>query len=182
METYNDKLIIKSYESFLPKVKSWIDNLLHQYSSQAKCMVELNFLRLPQYFSKEILEIAKVVYIDCPPRIPLSSMGLTQFQDFESMKVDGITYYDTFFVRLPLQSVEHLHFHELVHVAQWRYLGSDRFLLFYGLELLKRKYNNSLLEVMAYKLQSKFQYSINPFNVEVAVKPELEREVARLFK
>ena len=78
---------MKSYESFLPKVKSWIDKLLYQYSSQAKRIVDLNFSRLPQYFSKEILETAKVVYVDSPPQIPLSSMGLTQFQDFERMGV-----------------------------------------------------------------------------------------------
>jgi len=182
MNTDNDKLIIKSYEGFLPRVKSWIDNLLYQYSSQAKRVIDLNFPRLPQYFSKEILETAKVVYIDRPPQIPLSSMGLTQFQDFEKMRIDGVTYYDTFFVRLPLSGVEYLHFHELVHVAQWRYLGTDRFLLLYGLELLKNKYNNSLLEAMAYQLQSRFQNSTNPFDVESVVKPELENKVSQLFE
>lgn len=181
MDSYHDKLIIKSYESFLPKVKSWIDNLLYCYSSQAKRVVDLSFPRLPQYFSKDILEMAKVVYIDLPPQIPLSSMGLTQFQDFEKMKIDGVTYYDTFFVRLPLSSIEYLHFHELVHVVQWRYLGSDRFLLLYGLELMKNKYSNSLLEMMAYQLQTRFQNTTNPFNVELVVKSGLEQEVSRLF-
>lgn len=128
MNNDNDKLIIKSFESFLPKVKSWIDNLLYQYSSQAKRIVDLNFPRLPQYFSNDILEIAKVVYIDYPPQTPLSSMGLTQFQDFEKMRIDGVTYYDTFFVKSILSSIEYLHFHELVHVVQWRYLGQDRFI------------------------------------------------------
>lgn len=172
---------MKSYENFLPKVKSWIDNLLRLHSSQAKRVIDLNFPRLPQYFSQKILEAAKVVYIDSPPQIPLSSMGLTQFNDFEKMRVDGITYYDTFFVRPSLNGVEHLHFHELIHVIQWKYLGPDRFLLFYGLELLKNNYANSQLEIMAYQLQSRFQASMNFFDVESIVNSELEKKVLQLF-
>ena len=182
MSVDEDKLIIKSYKNFLPKVKSWIDNLLDRYSSQAKRLVDLNFPRLSQYYSVDVLEKARVVYIDCPPRIPLSSMGLTQFQDFEKMKVDGITYCDMFFIRTPLRGVEYLHFHELVHVCQWRCLGSDRFLLLYGLELLKNKYSNSLLEIIPYQLQSKFQSSTKPFDVEFVVKTELENKVSQLFE
>jgi hypothetical protein len=182
MNIANDKLIMKSYESFLPKVKSWIDNLLLQYSSNVKCVADLGFSRLSQYFSKDILEAAKVVYIDHLPQIPLSSMGLDQFKDFEQMKIDGVTYYDIFFVRSPLQGLECLHFHELVHVVQWRYLKPDRFLLFYGLQLLKNKYANSLLETMAYQLQLKFQNSTNPFDVESVVKSELEKKVLPLFE
>ncbi len=182
MITSSDKLIIKSYEGFLPKVKSWIDNLLCEYSSEAKRVIDLKLPRLSQYFSKEILETAKVVYIDWPPRIPLSLMGLTQFHDFEKMRVDGITYYDTFFVRSPLSSVEYLHFHELVHVVQWRYLGPDKFLLFYGLELLKNKYTNSLFEIMAYQLQSRFQRNKNIFDVELLVNSELNKKVLQLFE
>lgn len=182
MKSDDDRLIIKAYESFLPRVKGWIDGLLHQYSPQAKRIVDLNFLRLPQYFSKGILETTKVVYIDRPPQIPLSSLGLTQFQDFERMRIDGVTFYDTFFVRQPLSGVEYLHFHELIHVAQWRFLGTDRFLLLYGLELLKNNYNNSLLETMAYQLQSRFQNSTNPFDAEAVIKPELEKKVSQLFE
>jgi hypothetical protein len=181
MDNANDRLIIKSYESFLPKVKSWIDNLLCQYSSQAKRIADLNFPRLSQYFSKETLEMAKVVYVDQPPQMPLSSMGLTQFQDFERMKIDGVTYYDTFFVRASLNNAEWLHFHELVHVVQWKCLGSDKFLLLYGLELLKNKYSDSSFEVMAYQLQSKFQHDNNSFDVELVIKSEIERKISQLF-
>lgn len=182
MNTVNDKLIMKSLESFLPRVKNWIDDLLHRHSLRERRLIDLSFLRLSQYFSKEILESAKVVYVDRPPQIPLSSMGLTQFKDFENMRVDGVTYYDTFFIRSSLQGIEALHFHELVHVVQWRYLGHDRFLLFYGLELLKNKYANNLLEIMAYQLQSKFQHNMNLFDVESVVNSELEKKVLQLFK
>jgi len=181
MDFNDDKSIIESFESFLPKVKIWIDNLLLQYSSESKRVIDLRFPRLPQYFSKEILESAKVVYIDWPPRISLSSMGLTQFKDFETMAVDGITYYDTFFVRFSLRSVEYLHFHELVHVAQWRYLGPDKFLLLYGLELLKNNYANNMLETTAYQLHLRFQNTTDPFDVESIVHQELEKRISQLF-
>lgn len=181
MDINKDKLLIEAYGIFLPKVKGWIDDLLKQYSSQTKSIIDLNFPRLSQYFSKEILQMAKVIYMDLLPRIPLSSMGLIQFQDYEKLEVNGITYYDTFFVRPAFKSVDYLHFHELVHVAQWKYLGSDKFLLLYGLELLKNNYSNNPLELMAYKLQSKFQNSDSPFDVEAIVKLDLESRVSQLF-
>jgi len=171
----NDTVLIKHYESFLPKVKQWIDATLIQYAPNIKRITDLNFPRLPKYFSTEILNMAKIVYVANPPRLPLSSMGLKEFQAFENMQVDGITYYDTFFVRALLRDVEHLHFHELVHVVQWKYLGADGFLLQYGLELLKNQYDNNFFEAMAYRLQSRFQNNNKPFDVEATVKLEIEK-------
>ncbi len=48
----------------------------------------------------------------------------------------GITYLDTLSVKRELAEQEPLHFHELIHVVQWRLLGPERFLAAYadGLE------------------------------------------------
>jgi hypothetical protein len=181
MNAANDKLIMSLYQSYLPKVKDWIESLLLEHYAQALPIITLNFSRLPYYFSKEVLSASKVVYVDQPPQIPLSSMGLTQFQDFERMRSNGITYYDTFFVRSSLKLDESLHFHELVHVVQWKCMGPDRFLLLYGLELLKNTYNNSLFENMAYNLQSKFQKSKDCFDVESVVQSDLQ-DMLQLFE
>jgi hypothetical protein len=77
------------------------------------------------------------------PRPPLSSWGLTRFADFEHGNFSGITFLDTFFIKQDQSENETLHFHELIHVIQWRVLGPERFLYLYadGLERFERTAN-----------------------------------------
>jgi hypothetical protein len=96
-------------------------------------------------------------------------MGLSRFADFERMSMAGITYLDTFFVRPELAGVESLHFHELVHITQWRILGPERFLWYYADGLERFGYRNSPLEVVAYDLQEQFDTGCKPFDVEAEV-------------
>ena len=96
---------------------------------------------------------------------PLSTMGLSRFSDFERMDAGGITYLDTYFVRAERAHDESLHFHELVHVIQWRLLGPERFLRLYADGLERLGYRNSPLEEMAYSLQHKFEHEAQPFSV-----------------
>jgi hypothetical protein len=63
---------------------------------------------------------------------------------------------------------ESLHFHELVHVIQWRLLGPEKFLALYADGLERFGYRKSPLEVMAFRLQSRFQREAQPFSVEAA--------------
>lgn len=69
--------------------------------------------------------------------------------------------------------VESLHFHELVHVIQWRLLGPEGFLALYADGLERFGYRNSPLEVMAYELQDKFEREQEPIHVEVACQKKL---------
>ena len=111
----------------------------------------------------------KVVLVDPLPMPPLSSMGLVRFAEFERGNSDGITYIDTIFLKPTRSNDEIIHFHELVHVIQWRLLGLDRFLLSYanGLECLG--YRQSPLEAMAYNAETSFANSTAPFDVEKMV-------------
>jgi len=72
------------------------------------------------YFSEELLTSTKVVVIERVPMPPLSSMGLSRFAEFEHGDYEGVTYLDTFFLKRRSSSAEPLHFHELIHVVQWR--------------------------------------------------------------
>ena len=63
---------------------------------------------------------------------------------------------------------ESLHFHELVHVIQWRLLGSEKFLALYADGLERFGYRKSPLEVMAFGLQHRFQREARAFSVEAA--------------
>jgi hypothetical protein len=95
------------------------------------------FPRLPLCFSANTLTSATVVLVDQLPIPPLSSWGLTRFADFERGTFNGITYLNTFFLKRGELRNEVIHFHELIHVIQWRILGPENFLRLYadGLEL-----------------------------------------------
>lgn len=128
-----------------------------------------------QYFSEELLTSTKVVAIDRVPIPPLSSMGLSRFAEFERGDFDGITYLDTFFVKRRSATAERLHFHELIHVVQWRILGPETFLATYAAGLETFGYRESPLEVMAYKAESAFCQSDKIFDAEKLVAEQLNR-------
>jgi hypothetical protein len=92
------------------------------------CPMFLNRVLQPVSITEETLASAKVILVDPLPMPPLSSMGLGRFADFVRGDFEGITYMDTVFLKPSQSDNENLYFHELVHVIQWRLLGSDRFL------------------------------------------------------
>jgi hypothetical protein len=164
----------KEFEAKYPLIMGWIQQTLADHKSKARMVASLGFKRLSQYFSPELLAYAKVIYVDVVPTPPLSKIGLNQFSDFENMKADGITYLDTFFARQEVQRDEPLHFHELVHVVQWKLLGAKPFVAAYADGLERFGYRNSPLEVMAYDAQAAFEKSSQPFDVEKLVKSRLQ--------
>ena len=126
----------EEFQSLYPQVIGWIHQTLAAHAKEAKAVASLGFRRLSRYFSEELLTSTKVVVINRVPMPALSSMGLSQFAEFERGDYEGITYLDTFFVKRRGAAVEWLHFHELIHVIQWRLLGPEAFLAVYaaGLE------------------------------------------------
>ena len=140
-------------------------------SANASC----RFPRLPLYFTAETLASAKVVITDRLPVPPLSSWGLTQFASFERRDPDGITYLDTCFLKPHQWKNEVIHFHELIHVIQWRVLGAERFLRSYADGLERFGYRDSPLEVMAYDAEARFVASTAGFGAEELVAENLAR-------
>jgi hypothetical protein len=88
----------------------------------------MRFERLPLYFEHTSLETAKFIPIDRVPMPPLRAMGLDRFAAFEQGDFNGVTYLDRYFIKRPVVTEEALHFHELIHVIQWRLLGPKAFL------------------------------------------------------
>ncbi len=117
---------------------------------------DLNFPRLSNYFELSTLQAAKVVRLPRVPVPPLQQWGLDKFSAFEQGDFDGITYLDTFFIKGTKSLDEAVHFHELVHIVQWRQLGAEAFLFRYANELEKYGYADSPLEKMAYSMQDRF--------------------------
>ena len=103
-------------------------------------MASFRFLRLPRYFSKELLTETSVVVSDHIPVPPLSAWGLKEFASLETQPMSGITYLDTYFVLPTAAADESTHFHELVHIIQWQTLGAKEFLLLYAAGLVEHGY------------------------------------------
>lgn len=141
----------------LPEVRSWIHDYVARHAGQARPVAELSFSRLSDYYSPGLLQRTRSVVVDQPKSPPLGKLGLPELDAFEHMSISGVTYDDTFFVRLHDSKNESLFFHELVHVVQWNELGFDKFLLVYGIGLMTFGYRDSPLEQMAYRLQAEFQ-------------------------
>jgi hypothetical protein len=100
--------------------------------------------------------------------------------DFEQMDAHGITYGDVYFVRNDRLSDEALHFHELVHVMQWRILGKEKFIMSYALgHLTGGSYDLNPFETMAYRLQAAFEAGAQPFDVGAVIVRELQWSCAR---
>ena len=72
------------------------------------------------------------------------------------MDLSGITYKNTYYLLPHVSNINRLHFHELVHVAQWETLGASSFIGRYILEIQRNGYSQAPLEVMAYSLDNHF--------------------------
>ena len=140
----------------LPRVLSWIDDCIAQHAPRARPVSERGWQRLAAVFPPDILESTKLVEVVVVPFPPTMRLGLELLGRLDRGSFDGITFRDTILVERTSVD-ESLVFHELVHVVQWRALGPERFLLAYGLGLVRHGYVLSPLEQMAYDLQDRFE-------------------------
>jgi hypothetical protein len=100
-------------------------------------------------------------------------MGLGRFAAFEQGDFQGITYLGRYFIKRTVVIEEALHFHELIHVIQWRLLGPEAFLTAYANGLDEFGYENSPLEKMAYEAEAMFKRSSAIFDAEKFVAERL---------
>jgi hypothetical protein len=116
----------EEFRTAYPKLRIWIEKTLAFYEKNAQPVISMHFMRLPLYFGHRLLEIVKFVAIDRVPMPPLTAMGLSRFAAFEQGNFDGITYEDRYFIKRSVATEESLHFHELIHVIQWRLTRTGR--------------------------------------------------------
>jgi hypothetical protein len=154
-----DPALITRLRAALPRIREWILRYTESTASQAVTVASLSVPGLDRCYSKKLLESTRFVIMDqiCYP--PLDQLGLGEFHALNAIPWGGITYNDIYFLRRDL-ACPVLHFHELVHVIQYRRLGVDRFLWAYGLGLALHGYDDSPLEKMAYDLQLEFEHGI----------------------
>ena len=80
-----------------------------------------------------------------------------------------------YFIKQTMVTEEAIHFHELIHVIQWRLLGPEAFLATYANGLDDFGYENSPLEKMAYDAEAAFKRSCPIFDAEKFVAEWLGR-------
>ena len=166
----------------LPLVEKWIDALLERHRASATSVASLPFAHLADFYRPDTLRAAHVVLVDRVPTPPLTALGLPQFAAFEHMQAEGITYRDTFFVTRGHAHEESLHFHELVHIVQWRLLGPTHFLLAYAAGLATPDgYSSNPLELIAYGLQEHFEKGAS-FRAEPLIEQHLRSAVPALLR
>jgi hypothetical protein len=146
----------EEFRKYYPRLLGWIDLTLRAHLGDAQTVISRGFPRLPLYFSADTLTSAKVILVDQVPIPPLSSWGLTRFADFEHSNFGAVTYLNTIFIKRDAARNETAHFHELIHVVQWRILGPEQFLRLYADGLERFGYRNNPLEVMAYDAEAAF--------------------------
>lgn len=149
-------------------VTNWIETTVDQYKNKTESCLAYKE-KFAGFYSEEFLSSCKYVVVDEIPKpdFPiLRTLGLGGFLDMDAA---GITYGDTYFVKAGSEVLDHLHFHELVHVIQWRILGIEGFVRRYITEMLKHGYLDAPLEKMAYSMEDSYKASEKVFDVEETV-------------
>lgn len=159
----------------LEKIEQWIDNTNNHYKAKRISCSRFEH-EFSGYYPAEFLQESFFVVVDEIPKpdFPeLSAMGLSEFVN---MDVAGITYKNTYYVLEHVVNNMRVHFHELVHVAQWAKLGALGFMTRYITEIQKYGYHNAPLEIMAYTLDEQFSRASPSIDVLKYVAKKLNAE------
>lgn len=125
------------------------------------------------FYSPTFLASAHFVIVESIPKPDLPELREAGLGDFINMDVAGITYDDTYYVQRRAANELRLHFHELVHVLQWRQLKPSGFIKRYIDEIQTYGYEEAPLEKMAFRLDAHYQSGGQSFNVEDYVRKNL---------
>jgi len=164
---------IKVLIELLPRYKRWVDSLLSLHAPRIKPTSTCAFQKIPTYLNDATFRACQFAVVERLP-FPFSDLGLPTPQGMDG-ELGGVTYRNTYFLTPESQGVESIHFHEIVHVVQWHFLGEELFPLLYGLEAFSKEYRTNALEQMAYSLQASFDQGRDRFPLEAMVPYQLGR-------
>ncbi|KPQ27412.1 MAG: hypothetical protein HLUCCX14_15185 [Marinobacter excellens HL-55] len=157
--------------SMIGSLEAWARQLKEETASRRTACAALNE-HFHGFYSKELLAKTSFVVVDRIPPPPLMDT-LPQVSRLDFSKFSGLTLGDTYYVvRSEAQNLP-LHFHELVHVLQWKLLTARGFLTRYLNEVIEHGYHDAPLEIMAYDLGHQFEVGCLPFDVESTVRQKL---------
>jgi hypothetical protein len=142
--------------SALPRVEQWVRQLRQERRATSQPVSAMGFPKLATCFPSHVLNSTRVEITDDLPFPPVEAYGIPEFEVMAKMPMAGITFSDLYFVR-PAHSTESMHFHEVIHVIQWRALEVREFLLTYAAGFVQNGYERNPLEQIAFDLQARFE-------------------------
>lgn len=139
----------------LNRIEEWIDSTNARFSNHRQSCSQFasNFAG---FYSLEFLSNSYFVVVDSIPKPDFPELRQAGLGGFLDMEVQGITYKNTYYVVPSVADNLQLHFHELVHVAQWNTLGAIGFLQRYISEVQSVGYDQAPLEKIAYAFDLHF--------------------------
>jgi hypothetical protein len=130
---------------------------------------------LSRYFSESFLIGTRAIPVDTCPDVPYGSFGLEGVRLPRGGELGGLACGDFYFIKTSLSAWQPTHFHELIHVAQWRILGAEAYIGLLLLGLKTQGYRLSPLEKMAYGLQDRFGSGRGTFDAVAEVYSHLRK-------
>lgn len=155
------------------KVEQWIDQTNIAYGDQRESCSRFAD-DFTGFYKTSFLQQSYFVVVDNIPRPNLPELQLLGLGPFITLPVAGITYKNTYYLLPESRDDLRLHFHELVHIAQWQHLGAMPFMKRYLYEIQNWGYDNAPLEKMAYAFDSHFSQNGEKIDVVDVVNYTLE--------
>ena len=139
----------------LETIRSWVNETNRHFTPARRPCTDFTEL-FAGYFSEHFLARSYYVETSEVPLPPRELVGQWALEDLAGRTLEGLTLDDTYYLTPSAANNLRIHFHELVHVAQWQHLGPDRFIARYLEELTVHGYDRMPLERMAYDLDARF--------------------------
>lgn len=167
----------------VPLVQIWVRSQRRRYlrKPQARSLSIQETKAFLPFFTQELLQDVRIVEVPAISEPPLYWLlaKLRVEVPLTISDIDGVTFNETVVIRRRRRTDSDWHsllFHELVHVVQYRLLGTnlfDRYLR--ELARARMNYDENLFERQAYRLQSRFECEPEcSFTVEAEVARELK--------
>lgn len=148
----------------LYQIEKWIDQTNIAYQEQRLSCSKFSD-EFKGFYPLEFLQQSYFVIVDKIPKPNFPELRQMGLGDFIDMEVHGITYKNTYYVLPQYADNLRLHFHELVHVAQWGLLGAIPFMERYITEIQTSGYHEAPLEKIAYAFDAHFANGGERINV-----------------
>ena len=165
----------QQFKRLVSDVQNWMASMLARHKAQMEPVAALQPGRLNEYYPQALLQRVQRVIVDRCPVPPLAVTGIPQLAEIESWDIKGIPWENTIFIRRDLADWDAVHFHELLHIVQWEYLGAEKYLTAWAIGTITRGYRDNPLEEMAFRHQTRFEKKDGTYNVVKAVAAEFAK-------
>lgn len=156
-------------QAMVERIESWIESTNRRYQAhRVPCSIMAETFR--GFYSAELLARSYFVPVPELPKPEFFELRAAGMGDFLDRPFRGITYNNTYYLLAEHAGDMSLHFHELVHVAQWQLIGVSNFIRRYIDEIQKHGYDRAPLEVMSFELEEMFVSRKDPVDVVAYVK------------